>query len=307
MRGLLVFACRAFPPDASRRPERRGRRHGPARRGRLAVARRSRGALARCCWAAGAPARRVGPLAPGRSRRCSPGPRARQPRGGAGRRRLGRPPAPGASFFGFCVTGVTRIVVDWWWIAFALAAAGIVLGLVLGDRRLAVGAALANLGLVAYDALFLVHGTDWTSGHLASSPRAGLGFPGGRHWLVPAIVLVLATAAAPLRRRTAQAPARSRSSPRCCLSSSRETSGGFLFLRWPLAAVVVLAVAFGRLAPRLAVVAVGVTLAAAPGVVGYLTAPYRPPRSRRDLGRSLPGSRSASSCRSRYLTRRRLT
>ena len=45
--------------------------------------------------------------------------------------------------------------VDWWWIAFTLAAAGVVLGLVLGDRRIAVGAVFANLGLVGYDAIFL--------------------------------------------------------------------------------------------------------------------------------------------------------
>jgi hypothetical protein len=50
-------------------------------------------------------------------------------------------------------------VVDWWWIAFAVAAAVIVLGLVLGNRRFALGAALANLGLVGYDALVLAaHG-----------------------------------------------------------------------------------------------------------------------------------------------------
>jgi hypothetical protein len=54
---------------------------------------------------------------------------------------------------------------------------------------------------------------------------------------------------------------------------SRETAGGFFFLRWPLAAVVVLGIALGSVAPRLAVVAVGVTLAAVPTVDTYLTMP----------------------------------
>ena len=54
---------------------------------------------------------------------------------------------------------------------------------------------------------------------------------------------------------------------------SRETAGGFLFLRWPLIAIVVLGVALGAVAPRLAVVAVGVTLAAVPSTDTYLTMP----------------------------------
>jgi hypothetical protein len=54
---------------------------------------------------------------------------------------------------------------------------------------------------------------------------------------------------------------------------SRETSSSFVYLAWPLALIVVLAMAFGALAPRLAVVAVGGTLAALPSVVAYLTRP----------------------------------
>lgn len=54
---------------------------------------------------------------------------------------------------------------------------------------------------------------------------------------------------------------------------SRETWGAFFFLRWPLAALILLGVALGTVAPRLAVLALGVTIAAAPSVVGYLTAP----------------------------------
>jgi len=54
---------------------------------------------------------------------------------------------------------------------------------------------------------------------------------------------------------------------------SRETWGAFFFLRRPPAALVLLAVAFRAVAPRLAVLALAATLAAAPSVVGYLTAP----------------------------------
>jgi hypothetical protein len=49
---------------------------------------------------------------------------------------------------------------------------------------------------------------------------------------------------------------------------------GFFYLRWPFAAIVVLALGLGWLAPRLAVLAVGVSLAVAPYVVEYLTTPY---------------------------------
>ena len=103
-------------------------------------------------------------------------------------------------FVGFGLGGFHPFVLDWWWIAFTAAAAGIVLGLVRGDRRLAVGAGIANLGIVGYDALFVADGMDWYSGHLAAfNVSQTSAFPVGRYWLAAAIVLGLATTAAPLR------------------------------------------------------------------------------------------------------------
>ena len=162
-------------------------------------------------------------------------------------------------------------VLDWWWIAFAGAAAGIVVGLVLGDRRLALGAALANLGLVAYDAIAFAVG----AGHfevffwLQTS-----GFPVGRYWLAGAVVLAAATAAAPLRRHSPSWLPLALVAALVLVVLARETRGSsFVFLAWPLAVTVLLAIAFGALVPRLAVVAVGGLLVAAPSVVGYLTRP----------------------------------
>lgn len=192
------------------------------------------------------------------------------------------PPAP-MVYFGGLLFG--PFFVDWWWIAFAVAALGIVLGLVRGNRPLALGAALANLGLVAYDAFFFTeHGfRPLDVRHLdVFAWQQPLAFPSGRHWLAPAVVLALATAAAPLRRLPL------RSFPLLLIAGlmlavvSRETSfsdqtpGDFLFLSWLLAAIVLLAVAFGSVAPRLVTVAIGCTLAVVPGVVGYLAAPYHP-------------------------------
>jgi hypothetical protein len=166
-------------------------------------------------------------------------------------------------------------VVDWWWIAFTVAAAAVVVGLVLGNRRLAVGAAIANLGLVAYDAIFLANGNPYDGrGHLDVFTYAQTSsFPAGRQWLAAAIVLALATAAAPLRRHPLTRVPLALVAAMALVVLSREMWGAFFFLRWPLAAIVVLAVAFGAVAPRIAVVGIGVAVAAAPSVVGYLTAP----------------------------------
>lgn len=157
---------------------------------------------------------------------------------------------------------------DWWWIAFTIAAAGVVLGLVLGDRRLALGAALVNLGLLAYVAI--------------SAPSIGCpcllplihyapSFPAGGQWLAPGIVLALATAAAPLRRLQLNRLPLAVVAVVALVALSRESWGHFLFLRWPLAAVLMLALAFGALVPRLAVLAVGAVVAAAPSGVTLLT------------------------------------
>jgi hypothetical protein len=156
---------------------------------------------------------------------------------------------------------------DWWWIAFTIAAAGVVLGLVRGDRRLALGAALANLGLLAYDTIFPARMGCPCVLSLIVYPQA---FPARGQWLAPAAVLVIATAAAPLRR-----PPLSRLplafAAVLALVVVSQTSGHFYFLRWPLAAVLVLAIAFGALVPRLAVLAVGSVVAAAPSGASYLT------------------------------------
>jgi hypothetical protein len=162
-------------------------------------------------------------------------------------------------------------VIDWWWVAFAVAAAGIVLGLLRGNRRLAFGAALANASLVAYDAFFLAeHGR----GHFAVfTYLQTAGFPSGWLWLPAAVLLALATAAAqphrvPVTRlHLVLAPA-------VLLVVLSRLTWGFFFLRWPLAATVVLAMALGWLVPRLAVLAVGLTLVVVPIVVAYLTTPY---------------------------------
>jgi len=184
---------------------------------------------------------------------------------------------PPVVFLGFGFTDRSFLhVVDWWWIAFTVAAAGIVLGLVLGNRRLAVGAGIANLGIVGYDALFLANGTDWYSGHLVVFSLGQIGpnvFPVGRYWLAAAIVLLIATAAAPLRRLALRRLPLALVAALLLVVFSREISGSFLFLLWPLAAIVLLAMVFGGLAPRFAVLAFGGVLVALPSVVGYLRQP----------------------------------
>ncbi len=166
-------------------------------------------------------------------------------------------------------------VIDWWWVAFALAAAGIVLGLALGDRRLALGSAFVNLGLVGYDALFLANGNPYDGrGHFdVFTYSQTSSFPAGRQWLAAAVVLALATAAARPHRLPLTRLPLALVAAVALVELSRETWGAFFFLRWPLAALILLGVAFGTVAPRLAVLALGVTIAAAPSVVGYLTAP----------------------------------
>lgn len=165
--------------------------------------------------------------------------------------------------------------VDWWWIAFTVAAAGIVVGLVLGKRALAVAAAIGNLALVAYDALFLANGEDWFSGHLSAFAYGQQNaFPVSRYWLPAAIVLVLAVAAAPLRRPPITRIVPALVSALLLVLLSRETGGNFWFLLWPLAVIVILAIVFGSVAPRLAVLALGCALVAIPTAVGYLTVTY---------------------------------
>ena len=164
-------------------------------------------------------------------------------------------------------------VVDWWWIAFTAAAVGIVLGLWFGNRRLAVAAGIANLAIVAYDALFLVDPEEWFTGHLAAFTYAQqTAFPVSRYWLPAAIVLALATAAAPLRRLPLTRLALALVSALLLVVLSREIAGSFWFLLWPLTAIAVLAMAFGGVAPRLAVLALGGVFVAITSAVGYLTA-----------------------------------
>lgn len=165
-------------------------------------------------------------------------------------------------------------VIDWWWIALTVAAAGIVVGLVLGDRRLGVGSAIVNFGLVAYDAAFLAHGSPYDGrGHFdVFTYTQTSGIPGGRQWVLAAAVLALATAAVrPRRTSLARLPLALLVSL-VLVVVSRETWGAFFFLRWPLAVVLVLGIAFGALAPRLSVLAVGVAVAAAPSALVYMTA-----------------------------------
>jgi hypothetical protein len=95
-------------------------------------------------------------------------------------------------------------------------------------------------------------------------------FPVGRYWLPAAIVLVLATAAAPLRRLPLARLPVAIVSALALVVLSREL-GSFWFLLWPLTAIAVLAMAFGGVAPRLAALAVGGVLVAIPSAVGYVT------------------------------------
>ena len=163
-------------------------------------------------------------------------------------------------------------IIDAWWIAFTIAAAGVVLGLVLGRQSLAVSSALANLGLVVYDA-FLVNGFAYDGkGHFDVFTTAWTAsFPGGRQWLATAIVLALATIASRPRRLPLTWLPLALLVVGLLVLACRETRGSFFFLRWPLLVLVLLAVSFGALAPRLAVLALGVSVAAIPSAVAYLT------------------------------------
>jgi hypothetical protein len=112
----------------------------------------------------------------------------------------------------------------------------VVLGLTLGNRRLALGAAFANLGLVAYDAIFLADNSmNDGRGHLDvfTYVRPTLSFPGERQWLSVAVVLALATALAPARRLPLESLAPALAVVLLLVVLSRETAGGFVFLRWP--------------------------------------------------------------------------
>jgi hypothetical protein len=158
---------------------------------------------------------------------------------------------------------------DWWWIAFTIAAAGIVLGLARGDRRLALGAALINLGFLVYDAIFPARMGCPCFLSLIVYPQA---FPARGQWVAPAAVLVLAAAGAPLRRLPLTRLPLAVVAVLALVVLSREPGGGgFYFLRWPVGGVLLLSIAFGSLAPRLTVVAVGSVIAAAPSGVSYLT------------------------------------
>lgn len=186
-------------------------------------------------------------------------------------------------------------IIDGWWIAFTVTAAGVVVGLVLGHRRLAVGAAMANLGFVAYDALFLENRWYYDGkGHFDVFTNAdAASFPGGRQWLGAAFVLAIVAAAARPRRvpLTRLALALVVVGLLAWLAWSSRVSGGeFFFLRWPLAAVVLLAVAFGTVAPRLAILACGLTLAATPSIVAYLSGPNPHYESSVQIARSHPAS-----------------
>jgi hypothetical protein len=184
------------------------------------------------------------------------------------------PPPPITAIGGPGVVFHYPYTVDWWWIAFAVAATGVVLGLVLGNRRLALGAAIVNLGIVGYDAIFLVSRSSF--GHLWNAfawGRGTDGYPIGQEWLAPAAVLALAIAVAPLRGRALGSLPPALGAALLLIIISRETSGGFLFLRWPIAMLVLLAMVFGAIAPRLAVAALGVSLALGATVVEYLTTP----------------------------------
>jgi hypothetical protein len=163
---------------------------------------------------------------------------------------------------GFGYSGYQHLP-GWWWFALPIAAAGVVLGLMVGDRRLALGAALANLGLLVYHAF-----APWQH-HGPFDPVAmirvyGASFPAGREWLAPAVVLALATAAAPLRRIPLTRVPLLAGVVWALVALAQETAprADFTFLRWPLAALMLVTVAFGWLLPRLAVMTVGLVLAA---------------------------------------------
>jgi hypothetical protein len=165
-------------------------------------------------------------------------------------------------------------VVDWWWIAFVLAASAVVVGLVLGNRRLAVAAALVNLGLVSYDALVLANSNPYDGhGHFdVFTYTQTSSFPGGRQWLLASVVLAVATVATRPRRHSLTWLPLGLVAAGVLVFLARETWGAFFYLRWPLAVIVLLGIAFGAVAPRLAVLSIGAVVAAAPSVHAYLTA-----------------------------------
>lgn len=160
--------------------------------------------------------------------------------------------------------------VDWWWIAFACSALGVVVGLALGRRGAALGAALANLAIVGYDALGLggnIGGHFWAF----ATQNYVLPYPVGWAWLSAAVVLVLAVIAAPSRRSVVRLPIVIGGAVLLDVVA-RAHADGFFFLQWPVVVVIALAVVFGLWAPRLAVVAIGVSLAFGPMLVFFTTA-----------------------------------
>jgi hypothetical protein len=167
--------------------------------------------------------------------------------------------------------GSYPFVVDGWWIAFAIAGSAIVFGLVRGHRVLALSAAMVNVALVAYDASGRSQGVT----HFDVFTQK-YGFPGSRQWLVAAVVLAVATVVARPRRLPATRLAFAVAVVGLLVwlaLLAREPGGAFFFLRWPLAGVILLGVAFGAVAPRFAVLAAGLTLAATPDVLVYLIGP----------------------------------
>jgi hypothetical protein len=218
------------------------------------------------------------------------------------------PPPPVTIIGPCCFAPQNPYVVDWWWIGFAIAAAGTVLGLTLGNRRLALGAALLNLGLVGYDALF-VAANWWGFGHLNAVAylQGPDGYPVGQEWLAPAAVLMLATALAPSRGRSVARLPLTLVAASLLVVVSRDTTGGFLFLRWPVAVAGVLTITLGAVAPRLAVVAVGISLALAPSVVQYLSTPSWEYKDPAVSWIAAPGLALGVVLPFAYLTRRRLT
>ena len=120
------------------------------------------------------------------------------------------------------------------------------------------------------------------------------------------MVLAIATAVAPLHRRSLARVPLALLVVGLLMLAFRETWGGLYFLRWGPAALVLLAVAFGAVAPRLAVLALGVTVAALPSVVGYLTAPtlHHAPVV---IGVAAAGLALGTVLPLAHLTRRRLT
>jgi hypothetical protein len=266
MRRVLVFACRSFPPDH------RARRSGELVDTALLAADGS-------VWRG---AREALSLVVAGMRQRLRAESERSLRDGAGLL------AGVLALVNFAVAlaGITRgfdrsqfvsygpYVVDWWWVAFTVAAAAVVLGLVLGDRWIAVGAAIANLGLVGYDAIFLANGNPYDGqGHFdVFTYSQTSSFPGGRQWLAAAIVLAVATAAASLRRLPLSRLPLALVAAVALVAVSWETWGAFFYMRWPLAAIALLGAAFGAVAPRLAILAIGVVLAAVPSVHAYLMA-----------------------------------